>query len=55
MPRLGLGIREYRARSQPFAQIPLDQTAAADIKLVDGKAKPCHDGMFPLSSKIVAP
>ena len=46
MPRLGLGIHEYPARSQLFCERPVGEIAMPATKLVDGKAKPCHDGVF---------
>jgi hypothetical protein len=46
MPRLGLGIHEYPARSQLFSERLVDEVAMSATKLVDGKAKPCHDGAF---------
>jgi len=49
MPRLGLGIHEYPARSQLFSEPLVGEIATSATKLVDGKAKPCHDGVFRVS------
>ena len=45
MPRLGLGIHEYPARWQFFSEHLVGEITQVASKLVDGKAKPCHDGM----------
>jgi hypothetical protein len=53
MPRLGLGIHEYPARSQIFIERLVREIMASTTKLVDGKAKPCHDGVFGISAAVV--
>jgi hypothetical protein len=55
MPRLGLGIHEYPARSQLLVERLIGEIATAATKLVDGKAKPCHDGVFGASPAVVVP
>jgi hypothetical protein len=55
MPRLGLGIHEYQARSQLFSGRLVGETTPSASKLVDGKAKPCHDGMVSVSTTILVP
>jgi hypothetical protein len=52
MPRLGLGIHEYPARLQPFYERLVGEIAMSAAKLVDGKAKPCHDGVFGASPAV---
>jgi hypothetical protein len=55
MPRLDLGIHEYPARAQLLAERAVVGTAMSATKLVDGKAKPCHDGVFGASSAFTVP
>jgi hypothetical protein len=45
MPRLGLAIHEYPARRNFFSKCLVGEIVHVATKLVDGKAKPCHDGM----------
>ena len=55
MPRLGLGIHEYPARSQLVSERLVGEIATLVTKLVDGKAKPCHDGVFGISLAATVP
>jgi hypothetical protein len=55
MPRLGLGIHEYPARSQLFSERLVGEVAMSANKLVDAKAKPCHDGVFGASPAVLVP
>jgi hypothetical protein len=55
MPRLGLGIHEYPARSQPACERLVGEIAMSAAKFVDGKAKPCHDGVFGTSPAVTVP
>ena len=52
MPRLGLGIHEYSTRSQLFSGRLVGEITTSATKLVDGKAKPCHDGVFGASPPV---
>ena len=52
MPRLGLGIHEYPARVWLFSDRLISEIAMSATKLVDGKAKPCHDGVFGTSPAV---
>jgi hypothetical protein len=55
VPRLGLGIHDYPARSRLFCERPVGEVAMPAAKLVDGKAKPCHDGVFGVSPAVLVP
>ena len=54
MARLGLAIHEYPARAQLMAERVVSGIAMW-TELVDGKAKPCHDGVFGASPADTVP